>query len=108
MTCEKVFTWNSEEFGTGSLFKLITDEGNVLVWRTYNVSDENNMFEGHRYAINATVKKHGEYDREKQTELSRVKVILGIVRLPEASAPQPENLEPDDDFVPATLQLAAA
>jgi hypothetical protein len=105
--CEKVFTWNSQEFGTGYLFKLITNDGNVAVWRTYNVSDENNMAEGHRYVIAATVKKHDAYNNEKQTEMSRVKVGLGLTEI--APAPeQPEALEPGDDFVPVTLQLAAA
>jgi hypothetical protein len=106
VTCEKVHTWNSEEFGPGSLFKLRTQDGNMAVWRTYNVSEENDMVEGHRYVIAATVKKHGEYNGEKQTEMSRVKVGLGLTCV--TPAPQPESLEPGDDFVPTTLQLAAA
>jgi hypothetical protein len=104
VTCDHVFTWNSEQFGAGSLFKLVTTDGNVLVWRTYYVSDENNMEKGHVYVVNATVKKHGEYERELQTELSRLKVVAGKVMLA-----QPENLEPDDTFQPATaLQSVAA
>jgi hypothetical protein len=57
--------------------------------------------------IAATVKKHGDYNSEKQTEMSRVKVTLGCLNAP-VPAPQPESLEPGDDFVPTTLQLAAA
>jgi hypothetical protein len=107
VTCEKVATWNSMEYGTGSLFKLRTAEGNMAVWRTYNVSEENDMIEGHHYVIAATVKKHGDYNQEKQTEMSRVKVTLGSLNAP-VPAPQPESLEPGDDYVPTTLQLAAA
>jgi hypothetical protein len=108
VTCEKVHTWSSIEYGAGSLFKLRTAEG-LAIWRTYNVSEENDMVEGRKYVIAATVKKHGEYNGEKQTEMSRVKVGLGLTGIaPAAPATQPESLEPGDDFVPTTLQLAAA
>jgi hypothetical protein len=106
VTVEKVITWSSEQFGPGSLFKLRTPEGNMAVWRTYSVSCENDMAEGKRYVIAATVKKHGDYNGEKQTEMSRVKVSLGLTEI--ALSPQPESLEPGDDFVPTVLQLAAA
>ncbi|MGE0406971.1 MAG: hypothetical protein AB7O65_11780, partial [Candidatus Korobacteraceae bacterium] len=32
---EKVITWHSEDYGDGVLFKMLTPEGNVAVWRTY-------------------------------------------------------------------------
>jgi hypothetical protein len=85
-----------------------TAEGNMSVWRTYNVSDENDMAEGHNYVIAATVKKHGVYNDENQTEMSRVKVGLGLRGDLTAPEPQPESTEPGDNFVPTTLQLAAA
>jgi hypothetical protein len=104
VTCDHVHTWNSEAFGEGSLFKLITAEGNVLVWRTYYVSDANNMEKGKVYTVNATVKKHGEYNKEIQTELSRLKVVSC-----KGAVPQPENLEPNDTFKPTVaLQAVAA
>jgi hypothetical protein len=110
VTVEKVITWTSEFHGAASLFKMRTAEGNMAIWRTYNVSCDNDMVEGRKYVIAATVKNHGDYNGEKQTEMSRVKVGLGLLRntTPMAPAPQPESLEPGDDFVPTTLQLAAA
>jgi hypothetical protein len=95
VTLEKRFTWNSEEFGEGVRFKMITKEGNVLVWKTYNVADEKDMVEGRGYVITGTVSKHDEYHGEKQTVLQRLSVDLGIV------PQQPENLEPDDTQIAA-------
>jgi hypothetical protein len=107
VTVEKVITWTSEFHGAASLFKMRTKDGNMAVWKTYNVAPANDMEEGKHYVIAATVKKHGEYNGEKQTEMSRVKVAQPTVeKAPEA--PQPEALEPGDDFIPTTLQLAAA
>jgi hypothetical protein len=104
---EKVVTWNSEFHGPASLFKMRTPEGHLVIWRTYNVSEDNDMIEGKRYVIAATVKRHGEYNGDKQTEMSRVKVGMGLL-VESAPAPQPESLEPGDNFVPTALQLVAA
>ena len=87
---EKRFTWKSEEFGEGVRFKMVTKDGNVLVWKTYNVADEKDMVEGRGYVITGTVSKHDEYNGEKQTVLQRLSVDLGIV------PQQRENLEPGD------------
>lgn len=106
VTVEKVITWTSEFHGAASLFKMRTKDGNMAVWKTYNVAPANDMEEGQTYVIAATVKKHGEYNGEKQTEMSRVKVSRPSAE--KVEAPQPEALEPGDDFVPTTLQLAAA
>lgn len=91
VTLEKRFTWNSMELGEGVRFKMVTKEGNVLVWKTYNVASEKDMEEGRSYAITGTVKAHDEYKGEKQTVLSRLNVDLGLV------TQQPESLEPSDD-----------
>lgn len=91
VTLEKRITWNSMELGEGVIFKMVTKEGNVLTWKTYNVASEKDMEEGRSYAITGTVKKHEDYKGEKQTILSRLNVDLGLV------VHQPENLEPGDD-----------
>lgn len=78
VTCDHVHNWDSD-FGQGSLFKLLLPDGVLLVWKTYNVSEENNMIEGHKYVINGTIKAHGDYKGEKQTVLSRVNVLAGVV-----------------------------
>lgn len=85
---EAVKTWNSEQFGECSLFKLRDPSGNLIVWKTYNVGIENSMVEGHKYVIDATVKKHAEFRGEKQTVVSRLAVKLGAVKttLPVAQA----------------------
>jgi hypothetical protein len=114
VTCEKVHQWNSEQFGCGTLLKMRTAEDCVIVWRTYNISPDNLMEEGREYAINATVKKHGEFNGEKQTEVSRMKIVSG--HAPDADETSlvgialalSETVEPSDDFIPTGLQLATA
>lgn len=78
VTCDKVHNWFSE-FGDGCIFKLLTEDGALLVWKTCNVSVENSMSEGHKYVINGTIKEHGDYRGEKQTILSRVNVLAGVI-----------------------------
>ena len=65
------------------------------------------MVEGQKYVIAATIKKHGDYNDEKQTEMSRVKVGMDLLRDTVAPA-QPKSQEPGDDFVPTAFQLATA
>jgi hypothetical protein len=121
VTCEKIHFWTSEFHGQGCLQKMRTADGNVVVWRTYNVSDANLMEEGQEFAINATVKQHGEFNGEKQTEVSRLKIVSRPQQPPVAPTDdkplietsltiqaQPENAEPGDDFVPTGLQMVAA
>ena len=66
-------------FGTelATIYKLRDREGNALVWitsGTLNTIRGHEAEEGEQVTITATVKKHSEYDGERQTELSRVKV----------------------------------
>lgn len=121
VTCEKIHFWTSEAFGQGCLQKMRTADGNVVVWRTYNISDANLMEEGQEFEINATVKKHGEFNGEKQTEVSRVKIVSRpktppvtpsedkpLIETSLTVQDQPENVEPGDDFIPTGLQMVAA
>lgn len=77
-TCVNVASWASP-YGETTLFKLVTPNGDVLVWRASQVSDVNTMEIGKSYTVKATVKGHSDYNGMKQTELSRVKVLLGLV-----------------------------
>jgi hypothetical protein len=79
VTCDKVFTFDSMMYGQGYIFKMITVDGNVMVWKTYNVSDDKRMEEGHRFTVTATVKAHEVYNGEKQTEVSRVLIDAGLI-----------------------------
>ena len=54
-------------------YKFIDENGNVLVWKTTssNLLDQ----EGNTIHINGTIKAHDEYKDEKQTALTRVKMV---------------------------------
>lgn len=60
--------------GTKYLHKLITPEGDSLVWWNSGSSDSNLKL-GETYTIKGTVKKHEEYEGVKQTTLLRVKTM---------------------------------
>ena len=69
-----------------SIYTMTDADGNVLVWKTTAVlsaemTKPNGVFtyfirKGDKIRITATVKAHGEYKRQKQTELQRVKAVL--------------------------------
>lgn len=58
------------QFGHTFIHKFIAEGGLVLVWRTQNELDNG------RYSLTGTVKKHGEFRGERQTELTRCKIGL--------------------------------
>jgi hypothetical protein len=58
-------------FGCGSIFKFLDSKGNIFIWRTGSADLE----EGKTYTIKGTIKEHTEYKSEKQTHLTRCKVI---------------------------------
>lgn len=59
-------------YGHVSVLSFRDDEGNGMVWKTQ--SPPNGLMVGSTYRIAGTVKAHGEYKGDKQTEVIRVKV----------------------------------
>ena len=69
-------------FGTDTMriYIMVDADGNKLVWKTTSIlwKDAENYVsvnEGDRFTIKATIKAHGEYKGEKQTEIQRVKIV---------------------------------
>lgn len=56
-------------YGFTHLYKFTTTDNNVLVWYASKCIDENAK------KISGTIKDHKEYDGEKQTVLTRCKVV---------------------------------
>ena len=65
VTC--VTSWNTD-FGTTRIYKIIGADGNVYMWKTGNMIDDNIK------TITGTVKAHNEFRGVKQTELTRCRV----------------------------------
>ena len=59
------------EYGTMRIYRFETISGEVLIWKTSNFIDDIDKVA----KIKATIKNHGEYNGEKQTEINRVKVV---------------------------------
>ena len=59
------------EYGIMRIYKFETINGEVLIWKTSNFIDDIDKVA----KIKATIKSHGEYNGEKQTEINRVKVV---------------------------------
>lgn len=59
-------------YGVVSVLSFRDEEGNGMVWKTQ--SPPQGLMVGATYHVAATVKAHGEYKGEKQTEVIRVKV----------------------------------
>lgn len=58
-------------YGTMRIYRIEDKNGNALIWKTSNFIDRVDKVTN----IKATIKDHSEYNGEKQTELSRVKII---------------------------------
>jgi hypothetical protein len=61
----------STDYGMMRIYRFVTADGNILIWKTSNFIEETDKVK----QIKATVKQHNEYKGEKQTEISRVKVM---------------------------------
>lgn len=59
-------------YGVTHIHKFIDSEGNILVWKTANDIKEQH---GSTIKIKGTIKEHNEYRDEKQTILTRCKLI---------------------------------
>lgn len=98
-------TYYSYQGELNHIYTMETTEGDVVVWKTSselgydvvrpNKADPNqtdygwlSIKKGDVFTIKATVKKHGEYKGELQTEVQRVKVVEVL-----ETAPTKEELE---------------
>lgn len=68
-TIERVFSFDSM-YGTTFVHKMLDAAGNVLVWKT----GRSHGAAGDAVTVRGTIKAHGEYKGEKQTELTRCKI----------------------------------
>ena len=59
------------DYGTMSIYRFETVDGNILIWKTSNFIEHTDKIK----KIKATIKAHNEYKDEKQTEISRVKIV---------------------------------
>lgn len=59
-------------YGVVSVLSFRDEEGNGMVWKTQ--SPPRGLVVGSAYHVSATIKAHGEYAGEKQTEIIRAKV----------------------------------
>lgn len=80
--CKCITYWESA-FGTTYMYKFVTDKGNVLIWKTSNFVDVNDVAE-----ISGKVKDHEEYNGVKQTV-----VYFCKVKEKGSCEPSPEELK---------------
>lgn len=66
----KLLTSWETDFGTKYLYRFISDDGYVFTWKTGNFIES-----GSKTKVVGTVKQHTEFRGQKQTELTRCKVI---------------------------------
>lgn len=75
VSCKVVTSWtNSYGYNgyyetTTYMYKFVTEDGNILIWKTSKCFDEESVKE-----ITGTVKEHNEFREVKQTVLTRCKV----------------------------------
>lgn len=70
----KVIRYIDGEFGTTTLYTLVTEDGNVAKWFSSG-TDKLGDKVGARYVIRGSVKKHDEWEGMKSTHLTRCTVI---------------------------------
>lgn len=72
-SCKVVTSWTNCYDGyyptTTFMYKFVTEDGNILIWKTSKCFDEESVKE-----ITGTVKEHNEFREVKQTVLTRCKV----------------------------------
>lgn len=66
--CKCIARW-SNDFGMCYIYKFVDATGNVMVWKTGKAIEDGEV------TLKGTIKAHSIYDGEKQTELTRCKVI---------------------------------
>lgn len=58
-------------YGITRIYRFETVSGDILIWKTSNFIEHTDKIK----KIKATIKAHNEYKDEKQTEISRVKIV---------------------------------
>lgn len=69
------------QYGTTTLFKFLTDDGNVLVWFASGSADRPQLKvleQGSKYNFRGTIKVHETRDEVKQTGITRVVDIVKV------------------------------
>lgn len=69
---ERAIYLGSNQFGSLYANKMVDDLGNVLMWKSSTAIDKE---EGSMIKVKGTIKEHNEYNSEKQTILTRCKVL---------------------------------
>lgn len=77
LTLKKSFNFEST-FGTQYIHKFVDTDGNIFVWKTSNSLYE--IKELDTCSMLGTVKEHSEYNGEKQTVMTRCKVLKGCIK----------------------------
>lgn len=67
--CNLLTSWETG-FGYKYLYKFTTDDGLVFTWKTGNCIEN-----GRKLKVTGTVKQHTEFRGQKQTELTRCKIV---------------------------------
>lgn len=62
-------------FGYGTMYKMIDEEKNVYTWFTSGRADMN---EERTYSLKMTIKAHDEYQGQKQTVVTRCKILQEV------------------------------
>ena len=71
LTLEKIFTYEGQ-YGTAFVVRFFDDDGRKFVWFASNCPD---LEDGQRVTVKGTVKKHEERNGEKQTIVTRCKIV---------------------------------
>lgn len=63
--------------GISTIYKFVMDNGNIIIWNTSGVASFNDrpIEEGNKYTITGTIKNFKEYKGEKETVLTRCKIV---------------------------------
>jgi hypothetical protein len=59
------------DYGMMRIYRFETVDGDILIWKTSGFIEDTDKVK----KIKATIKAHNEYKEEKQTEISRVKIV---------------------------------
>ena len=75
LTVRLLTGWETE-FGYTYLYKFVDEQGNIYTWKTGKwLGDGDEVKDTQRISLKGTVKKHSEFNKELQTELTRCKVL---------------------------------
>jgi hypothetical protein len=81
------------DYGTSTLIKMLDDNGNIIVWWAANLSQQ--VVQGERYAVKATIKAHDTYHGVKQTTVQRA--VLTPFAPPPDTEPAPPVTMTDEE-----------